>query len=189
MAAFNYGGQMVILERFDTDGTGVWESCAGAIGCEGAFAVIGHESAHYFFNEGPHWIVEGFTEGAQEIVEATIEGETVSLDHPEFGACPGITTFPQLEAARLKADNDFSAIVSPVDGFGRGRESDLDHCEFHFGKYIFTRLYLELEPSVFRASLQQLYSKTKPFSAEAPPTVEDVVAAFGPEAQAIIYGE
>ena len=185
----HYGGQMVILERFDTDGTGVWEFCAGTIGCEGAFAHIGHESAHYFFLKGPFWIVEGFTEGAQEIVEAIVEGETVSLDHPEFGTCPGITTFPQVQAARLKADNDFSVIVSPFDGFGRDRESDVWHCEFHFGKHIFTRLYLELEPSVFQAGLQQLYLKTKPFSTEALPTVEDVVAAFGPKAEAIIYGE
>ena len=46
----NFGGQMVILEDLDTEATGIW----------GSSGYIAHEAAHYFFFDGPTWIVEGF---------------------------------------------------------------------------------------------------------------------------------
>ena len=171
-AGLNYGGQMVMLEHLDTETRGLW----------GSYALIAHETAHYFFNNGPTWIVEGFSEGAQEILAWAIGGEPLDLDHWEMLTCPGIETYDQLEAARLAVNDNANAIVSS-DG------SRLEHCETQFGTRVFVRLYLGLGPERFREGLKQLYPQTVAFSGEDPPTVENVVAAFGPEAEAIIYGE
>ena len=166
----NYGGQMVVLEELDTEVTGLW----------GLYAVIAHETAHYIFKNGPTWIVEGFSEGAQELLAWAIGGESLDLDHWEMLTCPGIETYDQLEAARLKVNDKWDAIVSG--------DHILDYCEIQFGRRVFVRLYLELGPDLFRKGLEQLHPLTIAFSRKDPPTVEDVVAAFGPEAWDIIYG-
>ena len=171
-AGLNYGGQMVMLEHLDSEASGLWS----------LYSLIAHETAHYLFNNGPTWIVEGFAEGTQELLGWVIGGEPLDLDHWEMLPCPGIETYDQLEAARLTVNDNENAIVSADD-------NTLDHCETQFGTRVFVRLYLELGPDRFRAGLKQLYPKTVVFSREDSPTVEDVVAAFGPEAQAIIYGE
>ena len=170
-AGLNFGGQMVILETYDTDATGLW----------GLYAIIAHEAAHYIFHSSPGWITEGFAEGTQEVLGWTIGGEPLDLDHWEMLPCPGIETYDQLEAARLKVNDKWDAIVSGDD--------TLDHCETQFGTRVYVKLYLELGPDHFRKGLQQLYPQTNALTYEDPPTVEDVIAAFGPEAWDIIYGE
>ena len=124
--------------------------------------------------------MEGFSEGVQEVLAWAIGGEPLDLDHWEMLTCPGIETFEQLEVARLKVNDKWDAIVSG--------DHTLDYCETQFGTRVFVRLYLELGPDLFCKGLKQLHPLTVAFSREDPPTVEDVVAAFGPKGAAILHG-
>lgn len=160
----NYGGQMVILEVLDTEATGIW----------GSSGYIAHETAHYFFYNGPPWIVEGFAEGAQEILKSILTNKPLDLSDPELAACPGIATYAQLQAA--------------LDDFGSDQDYTLEHCRSQFGVHVLVRLYLELDPDTFHDGLKTLYSKTGAFSNEGTPTVTDVIEAFGPKAAAILEG-
>ena len=168
----NSGGQMVILEIVDTKEDSNW----------GAAGVIFHETAHYIFKNGPTWIVEGFSEGTEELLKSQGTGQPLDLNHPELSACPGIETFEQLEAAHLKVNSDAWAIVSEAG-------NTLNYCEQQFGARLFVRLYMELGPDQFRRGVQKLYSKTVAFSGEEPPTIADVINAFGPESAAILAGK
>ena len=172
-AGVNYGGQMVMLERLDSEASGLWN----------LYSVIAHEAAHYHFRGAhtPIWIVEGFAEGAQELLAWAIGGEPLDLDHWEMLTCPGIETYDQLEAARIKVNGNYDAIVSGDDTLG--------HCEVQFGTRVFVRLYLELGPDLFRKGLKQLHPRTALWPREDPATVEDVIAAFGPEATTILHGD
>ena len=171
-AGLNAYGQILIVENYDTEATGLW----------GSYALLAHEVAHYHFDNGPQWIVEGFAEGTQELLGWVIGGEPLDLNHHELAFCPGMETYGQLEATRLKVEDDRNAIVT-------ANGDRFQPCEVQFGTRVFVRLYLELGPERFREGLARLHPQTVAYSREAPPTVEDVVAAFGPEAEVIIYGE
>ena len=173
----NYGGQMVILKSLDTEATAIY----------GPSGYITHEAAHYFFYNGPTWIVEGFAGGVERIAHSMITGAPLNLSaDPHLGTCLDIETFEQLRKARLDTNDDDDAIVSTRDGYGSEGSHSLNHCSFQYGRRVFVELYLELGPDAFREGLHHLYPKTVAFSSEPPPTVADVIEAFGPKARAIL---
>ncbi len=174
-SGLKFGGQMVILETFDTTATNIL----------GATGIIAHETAHYYFLRGPHWLVEGFAEGARAVVESSITGKPLDLNDPSLALCPDVSTFRELEDARIRVNDDEDAIVSKLDVWGSANGGGLGHCSGHFGKRAFVQLYLELDSDQFHKGLQELLTKTAVFTNTEEATVEDVISAFGPVAEKI----
>ena len=174
-SGLKFGGQMVILETFDTTATNIL----------GATGIIAHETAHYYFLRGPHWLVEGFAEGARAVVESSITGKPLDLNDPSLALCPDVSTFRELEDARIRVNDDEDAIVSKLDVWDSANGGGLGHCSGHFGKRAFVQLYLELDSDQFHKGLQELLTKTAVFTNTEDATVEDVISAFGPVAEKI----
>ena len=150
-AGVNYGEAIAYL-RSGEDGSD-WDRAAFMLG-------MVHEVAHYFWRYGEDWINEGMAN--------TIEhnfGRSIGL--------PRELTTTQPKGCTLRTLEELSR-ANP------GRESPQHQCYYYLGEKLFTDLYNELGPDIFRTKTQELLKLSQIIWEEDRETgIEAVAQAFG----------
>ena len=151
-AGVNYGEAIAYL-RSGEDGSD-WDRAAFMLG-------MVHEVAHYFWRYGEDWINEGMAN--------TIEhnfGRSIGL--------PRELTATQPKGCTLRTLEELSR-ANP------GRESPQHQCYYYLGEKLFTDLYNELGPDIFRTKTQELLKLSQIIWEEGDREagIEAVAQAFG----------